>query len=81
MKIVVIGAGKVGRALTEQLVREGHNIVVVDSRTEIIAGIENSFDVMGVVGNGASQSIQEEAGVQTSDLVISVTSSDEVNIL
>ncbi len=81
MKIVVIGAGKVGRALTEQLVREGHNIVVVDISPEIIAGIENSFDVIGVVGNGASQGIQQEAGVQTSDLVISVTSSDEVNIL
>lgn len=81
MKIVVIGAGKVGRALTEQLVKEGHDIVVVDRNPEIIADIQNSFDVIGVVGNGASEDIQREADVQTSDLAISVTSSDEVNIL
>lgn len=81
MKIVVIGAGKVGRALMEQLVKEGHDIVVVDSNPEVIATIQNSFDVIGVVGNGAGEGIQREAGVQASDLVISVTSSDEVNIL
>ena len=54
MNIVIIGAGKIGATLTEQLLREGHEITVVDKRTAALAAIGNTLDVMTVEGNGSS---------------------------
>ncbi len=81
MNIVIVGDGKVGRALTEQLTREGHNIVIVDTNPKVIDEIVNSLDVLGISGNGASYEVQMEAGVDKADLLIAATSSDEINIL
>ena len=81
MKIVVIGDGKVGRAIVEQVVKEGHTVIVIDKRPEIINDLVNTYDVMGIVGNGASYITQKNAGVGTANLVVSATSSDETNIL
>ena len=52
MKIVIVGLGKVGRALTEQLTAEGHDIVAIDINPDRVDSIENVFDVRGVVGKG-----------------------------
>ncbi|MGI6577757.1 MAG: Trk system potassium transporter TrkA [Eubacteriales bacterium] len=81
MRIVIVGDGKVGRALIEQLSKEGHNVVIIDSSSRVIDESVNSMDVMGVIGNGASYSVQMEAGVDRADLLIAATSSDELNIL
>ena len=81
MQIVVIGCGKVGRTLIEHLAIEGHDIVVIDNNPKNIEDIVNSYDVMGICGNGAIYDIQMEAGVNKADLFISVTSSDEVNLI
>ena len=81
MKIVVIGDGKVGRAIVEQVVKEGHTVVVIDKRPQIINDLVNTYDVMGIVGNGASYITQKNAGIGTANLVVSATSSDETNIL
>ena len=80
MKIIVIGAGKVGLELTKQLIAE-HNVTIVDQNAQIIQNIINVYDVMGVCGNGASYEIQQEAEVDKADLLIATTSSDEVNIV
>ena len=63
MNIVIIGAGKIGATLTEQLLREGHEITVVDTRTAALDAIGNTLDVMTVEGNGISMDTQIEAGV------------------
>lgn len=81
MKIVIVGDGKVGATLVEHLSNEGHDIVVIDRNPKVIEQMVNSFDVMGICGNGASYELQVEAGVGDSDLFIAATSSDELNIL
>ncbi len=81
MKIIIIGCGKVGRALTEQLVSENHNITVIDTNPKKIQTITEDLDVMGINGNGASITTLLEAGVEQSDILISVTGSDELNLL
>lgn len=81
MNIVIIGAGKIGATLTEQLLREGHEITVVDTRTAALDAIGNTLDVMTVEGNGISMDTQMEAGVPSADLVIAVMSTDEQNLL
>lgn len=81
MYIVIIGDGKVGRTITKHLSQEGHDIVIIDKNPNIIDEAVNEFDVKGIYGNGASYDIQKEAGVNKADLVIAVTSGDELNIL
>ena len=81
MKIIIVGCGKVGATLTEQLSREGHDITVVDQNPSVVQLISTTYDVMGVSGNGASYSVQREAGIDEADLMIAVTDSDELNLL
>jgi len=82
MNIIVVGLGKVGEKITELLTREeNHNITVVDIRQSILQDTVNSYDVMGVSGSGASNEILSEAGVETADILIAVTGSDELNLL
>lgn len=81
MKIIVVGCGKVGAAIIEQLSREGHDISVIDVDTRVVTDISNNYDVMGLVGNGASHALQVEAGIETADLLIAATDSDELNLL
>ncbi|MBS6396716.1 MAG: Trk system potassium transporter TrkA [Clostridiales bacterium] len=81
MNIIIAGCGKVGSALAEQLAREGHDITVIDQKSDVIQRITNLADVRGIVGNGASYSIQTDAGIEKADLLIAVTNADEVNLL
>lgn len=81
LNIMIIGCGKVGRTLVDQLCSEGHDITVIDKDNQKVQDMSNQYDVMGVCGNGASFSVQQEAGVDDADLVIAVTGSDELNLL
>ena len=81
MKIIVLGAGKVGKTLIKHMSNEDHDIIVVDQNATKVEEVVNQFDVIGVVGNGASYDILMEAGAQDANLIICVTASDELNIL
>ncbi len=81
MHIVIVGGGKVGNTLVEQLSKEGHDIVLIDTNSKVVNKNINTFDCIGFVGNGATYDIQVEAGVEETDLLIAATSSDEINIL
>ena len=81
LNIIIVGCGKVGRALVEQLSKEGHYITIIDKNPGKIQSLTNLYDIMGIVGNGASYSVQMEAGIEDADLIISVTDSDELNLL
>ena len=81
LSIMIVGCGKVGETLIEQLIKEGHDITIVDKNAEKIQTLSGIYDIMGVVGNGASYSIQVEAGIENTDLMIAVTESDELNLL
>ena len=77
MKIVVVGLGKVGRALTQQLSADKHDIVVIDRNPTIVDDICNICDVRGVTGNGGCYEVQAEAFEGGADLLIAATDSDE----
>ena len=81
MNIVIAGLGKFGKELTEHLSKEGHNITVIDNKSNVVEDIVNRYDVMGIVGNAASYDIQKDAKVSKSDLFIATTATDELNIL
>ncbi|MGL5437616.1 MAG: Trk system potassium transporter TrkA [Lachnospiraceae bacterium] len=81
MKIIIVGCGKVGLTLTEQLYQEGHDIVVIDKDGRKLRSVTDNVDVMGIEGNGAMYQVQMEAGIQDTDLLIATTDSDERNML
>ncbi|MCQ2505711.1 MAG: Trk system potassium transporter TrkA [Lachnospiraceae bacterium] len=81
MKIIIVGCGKVGLTLTEQLVSEGHDITLIDSDNESLEKAVALFDVQGICGNGTSFMTLQEAGIKDADLLIAVTDEDEKNLL
>ncbi len=81
MNIVVIGSGTVGGAISAQLAQEGHAITVVDHDVTALSELQNAFDVFAVAGNGADISVLRKAGAEKAELLIAVTSDDEINIL
>lgn len=81
MQIVIVGCGKVGTALARSLSQEDNNICIVDVKSDVVHQLATENDIMGLVGNGASYSVLKEAGIETADLLIAVTESDELNLL
>ncbi len=81
MKIIVAGDGKVGLAITRLLSKEGHDIVAIDTKANIIEQNGLDLDVMSVVGNCATMDTLIEAGVEHTDVLIAATSADETNLL
>lgn len=81
VKAIVIGAGKVGYHIAEQLARESNDVVLIDTSEQALAPAREALDVLPVLGNGASPAVLEEAGVSEADLVVAVTTYDEVNII
>ena len=81
MNIIIVGCGKVGLALAAELNEENNNVTVIDVNAQAVKNATDRYDVMGVVGNGATQRTLQEAGVENADLLIAVTSADELNLL
>jgi len=81
MQIIIVGCGKVGTALTVQLCNEKHNITVIDSNPSVVHSVSTTYDVMGITGNGSSYNVLMEAGIEQADILIAVTTSDEMNLL
>ena len=81
MQIVIVGDGKIGSTLAEQLSREGHDITIIDRSGAPLQQTAEDLDILCVEGNGATCATQKEAGVDNADLLIAVTASDELNLL
>lgn len=81
MKIIVIGAGKVGATLIESFVKEGHDIIAVDREESRVNFVVNNYDANGIVGSGLEREILFDAGANGADFLIACTSRDELNIL
>ncbi len=81
MKIVILGAGQVGSALTESLVSEKIDLVVVDSQSKRLAELNERFDIATVHGHAAHPSTLDEAGIEDADILVAVTGSDEINMM
>ena len=81
MKIIIVGCGKIGTTLAEQLSSEHHDLVVIDTNPQKKQQLSESIDVMGIVDNGASINVLSDAGIEDAHLLIAVTGSDELNLL
>jgi len=81
MKIVIIGDGKVGYKLAKHLSEDDYDVVLIDNNEEKLKNAINNLDISCFSGDGVSVSVQEEAGVADSDLVIACASTDELNML
>lgn len=81
MKIIIVGLGKVGQTLAAELSKEDNDITVIDNRESVVQDFASQYDLLGVVGNGSTYSTQMDAGIETADLLIAVTGSDELNLL
>lgn len=81
MKIVVVGAGKVGYSLAQRLIQDNHDVYIIDRSQERIENLENVLDVSLVQGNGSDIHLLNEIGMDDVGMFIAVTDSDEVNML
>ena len=81
MNIIIIGSGTVGAAICAQLVKEGHDITVIDNNSTTLNEISNTYDVTSILGNGADINLLKAAGAENADILLAVTTMDEVNIL
>lgn len=80
MNIIIVGCGRVGRSIAEQLNTEGHSITVIDPSDYAIGKLGESPNIMTLQGNGATYKILREAEIQSCDLLIAVTAADELNL-
>ena len=81
MEIIIVGCGKVGRTIAEQLQAEETDLTLIDENPDKLALIADQIDSLNIEGNGASISVLKEAGIDTADLLVAVTGSDELNLL
>ena len=82
MKIIILGAGQVGRTAAYHLSREEANdVTVIDLNEEILRDLQDRLDIRTVNGNASSPRILEAAGIASTDILVALTNSDEVNML
>ena len=81
MDIVIAGDGEVGLHLAEALVRDNHNITIVDPHEELLKMVESHSDVMTITGDSTSTSVLRRANVGKADLVIAVLHDEHINLL
>lgn len=81
MRLIIVGAGEVGYHIARRLSQERHDIVVVDQSHELIEQLQEELDVLACQGHGADPATLEHAGITQADMLIAVTSSDEINLV
>jgi trk system potassium uptake protein TrkA len=81
MKIIIVGGGKVGYTLAEQLSTEDHDIILIDNDDDVLTHADETLDIMCIKGNGASVDILKTAGISEADILLAVTDSDELNMI
>jgi len=81
MKIIIVGAGRVGSSVAEALVSEANDITVIDTDVTRVAELQERFDLRGLVGNAALPSTLKQAGADDADMLIAVTAGDEINLV
>lgn len=81
MKIVIVGNGKVGSTIANQLTQEGHDVIIIDNNPSVLTNAGNTMDIFCIEGNGATAAALNQAGIKKANVLIAVTSADEVNML
>jgi len=81
VRIVIVGVGKMGRAILSHVCHENHEVIIIDNTSSVVEDIINNYDVMGICGNGISYDVLKTAGLDRTDFFIALTQSDEANML
>ncbi len=81
MKILILGAGRVGESVAESLVSEQNDITVIDTDPARLQELQGRMDLRGVAGNGIQPSVLREAGIEDADMFISCSPMDETNLV
>ncbi len=81
MNIVLVGCGKIGCTIIKALLKENHNLIVIDKDEKVIQNVTNSYDVIAICGNGTSYDVLAQADAHKCDLFIAMTGADEFNML
>ena len=81
MNIIIVGCGKVGSTIAKQICDEGYDVTVIDNNPNKLRAVSDSMDAMAMVGDGTSYTTLKEAGIESADVLIAVTDSDEKNLL
>jgi trk system potassium uptake protein TrkA len=81
MKIVIVGAGQVGATLAENLAREYNDITIIDINASALQALQDRLDIRTVVGTGCHPDVLVSAGIEDADMIVAVTSSDELNVI
>lgn len=81
MEIIIVGAGKIGSSLCKALAHTDNNITIIDNDPIVLDKIQNDIDVIGILGNGSSIEVQEQAHVQGCHVFIATTPNDEMNLI
>ena len=80
MKIVIVGAGKVGRHIAQDLGNEGHDVIIIDKSEAILNAVMSELDVSTLTGSGTDYDVLKEVGCEDCEIFIAVTNQDETNI-
>ena len=81
MNIIIVGDGKVGYTLADQLSREGHDITIIDKNKQALRKASETLDVLCIMGSGANLRTLVEAGAEDTDIIIAATTNDEMNLV
>lgn len=81
VKVVIVGCGRVGSTLANDLAREGHEVAIIDISRRAFDRLEQNFSGQAILGSGIDQEILEQAGAEKADCFISVTNGDNRNIM
>ncbi len=81
MNIILMGVGKVGSAICEQLAAQGHDIVALDRSSDVLSALSGKLDIMTVSGDGVNISALKEAGAERADMLVAVSADDDTNLL
>lgn len=81
LKVVIMGAGEVGKGLARELIAQGNDVTLIDKKASLLSELESHFDILTVVGSGSDLSTLKSCNPEKTDLFIAVSSNDEHNLL
>jgi trk system potassium uptake protein TrkA len=81
MKVIIIGAGKVGYSMAQLLSAENHDVTIIEQNPQRVQILEDNLDVRVIAGSGSSTSVLESAGIHKADMLLAITQYDELNMV
>ena len=81
MKALIVGAGQAGQGILKHLVMRNHDVTVIDTSEQVLKNLSNQFDLRTVLGFGSFPEVMREAGAEKADILVAITSSDEINMI